>query len=298
MDITSRRGARRGAAVCGLGCWGLVAACLSAPAHAGNEANFVLYSHHTEEQGVTEINGFGDFSTSFKDEPRYKAYLFEIEHAFTDRFMGAFYLEGDRIQGEDANKFGSFRAEARYRLFDYGAFLNPVLYVEYEHLTTSHRYKLDVLGREDTPGVEETENSIESKLILGHDFTDRLDAGFNWINEVNLGTGRWEFGYALGLNYKLFEDEGGGKDGKGGARDARRGDWSVKEVKVGFELYGGLGDATLGLTMDPQVTQQFAGLNLKAELQNGFNVMMGGAVGLTGESDHGVFRVKVGYEFE
>ena len=56
------------------------------PAMAGNEANSVLYSHHTEPNGETEINVFNDFSRGAKDLPKYNAQLFEIEHAFTDLF--------------------------------------------------------------------------------------------------------------------------------------------------------------------------------------------------------------------
>jgi hypothetical protein len=46
------------------------------------------------------------------------------------------------------------------------------------------------------------------------------------------------------------------------------------------------------------VTRQYTGVNLKTEFQNGFHVMMGGALGLTGKSEHGRFRLQVGYEFE
>jgi len=60
---------------------GLIAgACLSTgTASAGNEGNFVLYDHHTDEKGETEINIFSDFSNAVGDEPRYSAQLFELE---------------------------------------------------------------------------------------------------------------------------------------------------------------------------------------------------------------------------
>jgi hypothetical protein len=35
---------------------------LARQAYAGNEANFVLYDHHTDDKGETEVNVFGDFS--------------------------------------------------------------------------------------------------------------------------------------------------------------------------------------------------------------------------------------------
>ena len=74
--------------------------------------------------------------------------------------------------------------------------------------------------------------------------------------------------------------------------------WEIKEVKLGGELYGGLGNSTLGLTLDPNVTQQYAGLNLKTEWANGLHVMVGGAAGPTKESERELLRLMLGYEFE
>jgi hypothetical protein len=284
---------------------GLIAgACLpTEKATAGNEANFVLYDHHTDEQGETELNVFGDFSNALSEEPRYNAQLFEIERALTDRWEAALYLEGDKIDGEDY-LFGGWRLESRYRLFDYGAFLNPVLYVEYENLDPDHKYLLDVTGRTDTPeGPEQTKHEIESKLIVGRDITRKLDVAFNWINETNLDTGRWEFGYALGFNYALV-GEANQEAEEHEHEEHRRGEhatgsgWAIKEIKLGGELYGGLGDSTFGLTLDPNVTQQYAGLNLKTEWSNGLHLMVGGAAGLTKESERGLLRLMLGYEFE
>ena len=282
------------------------ASALCGRAWAGNEANFVLYDHHTDEKGETEINVFGDVSNAVGDEPRYAAQLLEIERAITDRWEAALYLEGDKIDGEDY-LFGGWRLESRYRLFDYGTFLNPVLYVEYENLKPDHKYLLEVTGRTDAPeGPETTEHEIESKLIVGHDITNKLDVAFNWINETSLDSGRWEFGYALGFNYALVgeanqeaEEHEQGHEQHGRGEHAPAGSsWALKELKLGGELYGGLGDSELGLTLDPDVTQQYAELNLKTEFANGLHVMVGGAAGLTKESERGLLRLMFGYEFE
>jgi hypothetical protein len=274
---------------------------LATQVYAGNEANFVLYDHHTDDKGETEVNVFGDFSNAVGDEPRYSAQLFEIERALTDRWEAALYLEGDKINGEDY-QFGGWRLESRYRLFEYGAFLNPVLYVEYENLNPDHKYLLDVTGRTDTPeGPEKWEHEVETKLIVGRDLTKKFDVAFNWINETNLDTGHWEFGYALGFNYALVgeADQEAEEYERAGHEHASKGSgWAIKEVKLGGELYGGLGDSTLGLTLDPNLTQQYAGLNLKTEWANGLHVMVGGAAGLTKESERGLLRLMLGYEFE
>lgn len=259
------------------------------PAMAGNEANFVLYDHHTETQGTTEINLLSDFASAAPGEPSYSAQLVEIEQALTDQWMMALYFEGDQIDG-DGYGFGGWRIESRYRLMPYGAFLNPVLYVEYGNLQASHRYLLEAVGRTDA-SEEGSSHEIESRLILGHDVTEKFDVAFNWISDVNLNSGNWEFGYAAGLNYTLFETPG---RTAGAAAES----WDIKEIKLGAEVYGGLGDSELGITFDPQRTEQYAGLNLRTELENGLHAQVGGAVGLTGDSERGLVRLMLGYEFE
>jgi hypothetical protein len=281
----------------------LVGMCLlAAQARAGNEANFVLYDHHTDSKGETEINVFSDFSNAVSGQPSYAAQLLEIEHSITDRWTTALYLEGDAIRGEDYD-FAGWRVESRYRLFEYGAFLNPVLYVEYENLKPDHKYLLDVTGRTNTPeGPETTKHEIESKLILGQDLTNKLDVAFNWINETNLDTDRWEFGYALGLNYALYGEANQEAEEHGESKRAERSEttsnWTVKEMKIGAEVYGGLGDSILGLSLDPNVTQQYAELNLRTEFSNGLEIMVGGAAGLTEESERGRLRLMLGYQFQ
>ncbi len=253
-------------------------------AHAGNEANLVLYDHHTEQKGTTEINVLSDSSSTGPGDLPYAAQLIEMERALTDQWMAARYVEGDKIDGADY-AFGGWRLESRYRLLPYGAFLNPVLYVEYANLRPAHRYLLEVVGRTDTAEIAAS-SEIESRVILGEDISDKLDVAFNWINDVNLSSGNWEFGYAVGLNYVLFAQT-----------DPVR-DWNLKEVKLGAELYGGLGDSTLGLTLDPNVTQHYAELNLRSEFENGLRVQVGGAAGLTHDSERGLVRLMLGYEFE
>ena len=190
--------------------------CLCVPAFAGNGANFVTYDHHTEAKGTTEIKVYNDLGRTADDHVLYNAQLYELEHAFSDQMVVALYLESQKERGENV-AFESFRIEGRYRLFDYGTPFNPVVYIEYVHKREGALYLREVVGRTDggdeggeagahTEG-NEWENEIETKLILGHDFSDRLRFGFNWINEVNLKSGDWAFGYASGLTYRLFENE-------------------------------------------------------------------------------------------
>lgn len=267
-------------------CLGAVLTSLS-PASAGSGANYVLYNHHTASQGEKEIKLLSDFGNPGNGEANYFAQLIEFEYGVTDRWTTALYFEGDKIDGENY-AFGGWRFENRLRLFEGNVFLNPVLYAEYEELRPAHRIKRGAVGRTDGGGEEEeegTEHEVETKLILGQDVSDRLDVSFNWINETNLDSGKWAFGYAAGLNYVLFEVDG-----------SNRG-WEMKEVKLGVEFFGGLGDSEKGLTFDGSKTEQYAGVNLKSELANGVQVGIGGAFGLTGDSEDAIVRTMIGYEF-
>jgi hypothetical protein len=270
----------------------------AAPAAAGNEANSVLYSHHSEPKGETEINVFNDFSRGMQGLPRYNAQLIEIEHAFTDKLTSTLYFETQKTNG-DEYKVGGFRFETRYRPFAYGAFLNPVLYVEYESLRPDHRFKMEVVGRTDRPeaaGPARTEHAVETKLILGHDFSRNFDVAVNLINEANLGDGHWEFGYAAGLNATVYR--GSANTGDNAASAAKSSSFELRRLKIGAEMFGGLGDSTLGLTASSKSTQQYAGLNLYAGFSNGMQVKVGAAAGLNNQSERALVRLMVGWEIK
>lgn len=268
-------------------------------AAAGNGANFVTYDHHTEDKGVTEVKVLNELSEDGPDGPTYNAQLIELEHAITDRWMLAGYLEAQAVDNEDY-RFNGFRIETRYRLFDYGTPFNPVVYLEYIRKKDESLFQREVVGRTDKPAGESEEevehgrpdfweNEIEPKLIFGHDFSDRLRAGLNLISEVNLASGDWKFGYAAGLTYTLFKGQGDEHQGAG---------WTVSKLQLGAELYGGAGDSVQGLTLDPDKTEQYAGISLKAAFDNGAMATVGGAFGLTDDSQDALFRVSLGWEFD
>ena len=278
-----------------------IAAVVSDVACAGNDANFVLYNQHTEERGETEINLYNDFARVGRGEADYAAQLLEIEYGVTDTWTTALYLEGVKLDDEDY-AFGSFRFENRVRLFKENTLFNPVLYAEYEQKEPESRYIRAVTGRTDAEEDEEeegTEHELETKLIVGHDFSDRFNVAFNWINEVKFDNGDWEFGYAAGLNYVIYKAAGGEEEEhEDEHRKFAAQSWELEKLTLGLEFYGGLGDAQLGLTLDPSVTQQYAGINLRSDFENHFHVIVGGAFGLTEESEDALLRLSAGYEFE
>jgi hypothetical protein len=53
-----------------------------------------------------------------------------------------------------------------------------------------------------------------------------------------------------------------------------------------------------GLTLDGGKTEQYAGVNLVADFENHFHAGLGGAFGLTRDSQDAILRLTAGYEFE
>lgn len=268
-----------------------VAAILPASAFGGNGANFVLYNHHTAEAGEKEIMLMNDFGQE-PDGTRYAAQMIEFELGITDRWTTEFMIEGQYTTGEGSYQATGFRWENRYRLFEYGTFLNPVLYMEYESLGEDTKYLMETSGREDAEEKTTTrprERVFETRLILGQDLTDRFDVAFNWINESNLDTGVTAFGYAMGLNYMLS----GSPDGEGHV-EAEHG--IHPGVRLGVELFGALGDSNQGVTADPDITPHYLGVNAMLHLTEKTMVKFGGSIGLTDVSQD-LVRLAVGYEF-
>jgi hypothetical protein len=62
---------------------------------------------------------------------------------------------------------------------------------------------------------------------------------------------------------------------------------------LGAELFGRLSDSALGLTLDPNVTQENAELNLRGELNNGLYAQLGAAAGLSRASEPALLRLDV-----
>lgn len=279
-------------------CIGTQAAICSSPAQAGQDANFVLYNHYMEEKGATEVQVYSDYGHVGKGEPNYTAQLFEIEYGVTELFTTAIYLEGVKTFTEgESYDFGSFRFENRLRLFADETILNPVLYAEYEYKKPQSRFVRVAVGRtdgeeEEDEGAPKSEHELETKLILGHDLTSKLNVAVNTIHELNFANGLWSFGYAAGLNYAFFR----AFDAPEGTVDTS--ETGLQKITLGLEMFGGLGDSSKGLTLDSNKTEQYAGVGLRFDFKNEFHVGIGGAFGLTGHSEDAILRFTAGYEFE
>ncbi len=241
-------------------------------ASAGNGANFVLYNHHTAKEGEVEVMLMNDFGEN-PDGIRYNAQMLEIEWGITNKLTTEFMLEGYGGNG-NYNSTG-FRWENRYRPFDYGTFLNPVIYIEYESLSEDTKYIMEMSGREDarpTHKKRPRERVLETRLILGEDISNTLNVSFNWLNESDLDTGVTAFGYAAGLNYTPKE-----------------------KITLGLEIYGGLGDSDKGITTNSSLTQHYLAPNIVFKVMDNIKIKVGGAIGLTNVSQD-IVRFAISYE--
>ncbi len=268
-----------------------VIAMVPGTAYAGNGANFVLYNHHTAKAGEREIMFMNDIGQE-ADGTRYTAQMIELEYGVTDRWTSEIMFEGQTTNGEGGYNFTGFRWENRYRLFEYGRFLNPVIYTEYEDLGEDTKYAMEIAGREDAAPqtkARERERVLETRIIFGSDISERLDVSFNWINESDLDTGVTSFGYAFGLNYKLPAPPGPSGHAKEGHQEGNR------DMLFGLEFFGALGDSDKGITADAHVTQHYVSPNIKFHYGTAM-IKLGWTVGITNVSQD-IVRLAVGYDF-
>lgn len=147
-------------------------------------------------------------------------------------------------------------------------------------------------GEEEGEEEEGSEHELETKLIFGHDLTSKLNIAFNSIHEVNFENVVWAFGYAAGLNYAVFR----AFDAPEATAETESS--GLQKVTLGLEAFGGLGDSVKGLTLDGSKTEQYAGVSLRFDFKNEAHVRIGGAFGLTDDSEDAIIRLSAGYEFE
>ena len=214
----------------------LISCLLSHSAHAQESPYIVAYDHYLEEPGNLEIEYFSTYGTQ-RSGNDFHAFWMEFEYGATAWWTTEFYLDG-QTTFKDSTIFTGFRWENRFRPLKREHFINPVLYVEYEHKSGAdkilkegegHDVEADFLA----PNAEarkEHINEVELKLILsstfkGWNFTE------NTLAAKDLSNSPWEFGYALGASRPLALKA-----------SATRCSFCRQNFIAGVEMYGGLGD--------------------------------------------------------
>lgn len=209
---------------------------LPGAAPAQENPYFVAYDHFLEEPGNLEIEYFSTFGTQ-RGGNDFHAYWMEFEYGATAWWTTEFYLDGQSTLG-DSTVFTGLRWENRFRVLKREHFINPVLYVEYEHKSGADKILKEGEGHDIesdflTPNAEarrERINEIELKLILSSNFK-----GWNFTENTlaakDLSNSPWEFGYAIGASRPLAFKA-----------SPKRCSFCRQNFIAGAELYGGLGD--------------------------------------------------------
>jgi hypothetical protein len=203
---------------------------------AQENAYIVAYDHYLEEPGNLEIEYFSTFGTQ-RGGNDFHAFWLEFEYGAKAWWTTEFYLDAQSTF-HDSTLFTGFRWENRIRPLQHEHFINPVLYVEYEHISGADKILKEVEGHDgeadnaDSNALarKEHKQEVELKLLLSSTYK-----GWNFVENTlaakNLSNQPWEFGYALGasrpLKLKATPD---------------RCNFCAENFVVGVEMYGGLGD--------------------------------------------------------
>jgi hypothetical protein len=206
------------------------------PAQAQENPYIVVYDHYLEEPGNLEIEYFSTFGTQSAGND-FHAFWVEFEYGATAWWTTEVYLDGQHTFN-DSTLFTGYRWENRFRPLKHEHFINPVFYIEYEHISDADKILKEIEGHD----VEADFNDTNSNLRKGHNNELELKLllsgthkGWNFVQNTiatkNLSNEPWEFAYAIGASRPLAL--------KG---SPKRCSFCAQNFIVGAELYGGLGD--------------------------------------------------------
>jgi hypothetical protein len=262
---------------------------LAASAHAQEKPYFVTYSTDLEEPGNLEIALKG-LTASPKDANGFISPTIEIEYGATAWWTTEVYVQGQATQN-DSTVFTGFRWENRFKPLPRQYWVNPVIYVEYEHVSNADKSLLEITGNDTIARFQVNndqshpivEKSIEGKLILDSNFKG-WNVSENIIAEKNVSVEPWEFGYALGATHPL-----------GLAGSSHHCNFCRQNFDLGAELYGGLGTRyTFGLKQ----TSQYAGPTVGFRTPAGVTYSFAPQFGLNDNSIGVLYRFKISYEVQ
>lgn len=248
---------------------------------------FVTYDHYLEETGNLEIAVLSTSGVPKNQNARYTAPWLELEYGMTGWWTTEFYLEGVTTNG-DGSGFTGWRWENRFRPLKNEHRVNPVLYLEYEHVSEASRIQKEIVGSgslafEPIADLrQEVAHELEGKLILSST-VGSWNVSENFVVEKNLSANEgFEYGYSLGVSRSL------GTLASGTACRLCR-----ENFTVGVELYGGLGTSLdFGVTGARHYLAPVVGWQISDHSMLKFSP----AVGLTDASDHVQLRVAWQYE--
>jgi hypothetical protein len=266
----------------------LLVAC--APAHAQEAPYFVTYSDALEEPGNLEI-AYKGIQAAPKNANSFNSATLEFEYGVKAWWTTEVYLSGQSTQN-DSTIFTGYRCENRFRPLLRDHFINPVLYVEYEHHSEADRSFLEIMNHDSIADLYPTnatsraiiEKSLELKLILSSN-THGWNISENFITEKVLNESQpWEFGYALGVSRPLALSAG-----------SRPCVFCRENFSAGLELFGGLGTTE---QFGWKQTSQYLGPMVQFNIPKGPSIGFEPSIGLNANSVGVMWRFRVSYEVE
>jgi len=249
---------------------------------------FVTYDQFLEEPRNLEIEYFSTFGTQ-RGGNQFHSYWLELECGATAWWTTEFYLDAQTTFNDSTLATG-FRWENRLRPLKREHFINPVLYVEYEHVNGADKLLKEVEGHDiesdfsasNSLARREIKNELELKLILGSNFKG-WNVSENFLSVKNLAGEPWEFGYAVGASRPLTLKAA-----------ARRCNFCPQNFVAGAELYGGLGNtSSFGL---PETSHYFAPV-VAWNMPSGWTLRASPTFGLNHNSYRFLIRWGVAKEF-
>jgi hypothetical protein len=249
---------------------------------------FVTYDHHMEEPGNLEVAtnpvigrtpGLNSFAGNWT----------EFEYGTKAWWTSEFYVDSQQTL-HDGGLLTGIRFENRFRLLLKERRINPVLYIEYEHVNGADKTLKEVVGFDNKddkalPNREARlrhESEFETKLILSSQLKG-WNIAENIIGVKNIHEGVWEFGYAFGASRPL-------------ALAASPNECTLcrENFNAGIEIYGGLGEWG---NMTLRGTSQYIAPTVAWNLPSGSTLRVSPGFGLTGESHGTLIRFGVSHEF-
>ena len=260
---------------------------LLAPDCLADNPFFVTYTAKMEEARSLEIET-RSITGKPGDQNRFGASAVEFEYGTTGWWTSELYLDGQVTTSESAIYTG-YRVENRFRVRPREHWINPVLYVEFEHLNDADKALLEIVGHDGKADLAGPNwfarqfwtTELETKLILDSNFKGWTLAE-NLIAERELSAGApWEFGYAVGVSRAL---------GRGSSRCN-----FCRGLTAGIEAYGGIGtNQSFGL----QNTSHYIGPTLAWEPEHGPAFKISPNFGLTSTSAGVLLRIGMSYEID
>ncbi len=257
---------------------------------AGQEPPYlVTYSDVLEEPGNLEVATQNLYSAP-KDANPFYAQTVEFEYGATAWWTTEVYLQG-QVTDRDSSIFTGFRFENRFRPLRRTYWVNPVVYVEYEDVSSADKSFLEITGNHVIQDQQvsnallrkDVERSMEGKLILSS-YVKGFNFSENIISEKNVAANEpWEFGYSVGVSHPLAN-----------GASPRHCIFCRQYFSAGGELFGGLGTRyTFGLSG----TSQYAGPTVSFSAPRNFTLLAGPEFGLNANSAKVLWRLKAAYEF-